>query len=133
MTRHAARITFDRAEFLIAAIAVETRRLKAHRVDIGTCRPELPCFILDRLDQRRPVVLAAIFLIDPEQLDEQYRGPDFADDPPDDLAAFTQRHGKPLVLLLPHLLGVVTDEALEHRLLGLADGTLDGNFRHRPS
>src|SRR4051812_12780184 len=128
MARHAARITLDRAVLLITAVAVEARRLKTHGVDIGPRRPELPCLVLDRLDQLRAEVLAAIFLIHPEQLDEQHRGPDFADDPADYLAAFVQRHGKTLVLLLPHLLGVVADEAVEHRLLGLANGALDGNF-----
>src|SRR5262249_47845779 len=116
MTRHTLRIASDRTELFVAAIAVEARRLKAHRIHIRPCRPELPCLVLDRLDQSCPVVLAAKFLLDPEQLDEQYRGPDFAYDAADDFAALTQRHGKTLVLLLPHLLVVVTDEAAEHRL-----------------
>src|SRR5262249_56680277 len=102
MARHALRIALDRAEFLVAAIAVEARRLKAHRIHIRPLRPELPCFILERLDQLRAKVLAAILLLDPEQLDEQHRGPDLANNSADDLAALAQRHREALVFLLPH-------------------------------
>src|SRR5512138_680917 len=130
MARHAVRIAFDGAKLLIAAIAVEARRLKAHRIHIRTRRSEFPRLVLDRLDQSRAEILAAIFLLDPEQLDEQHRGPDLANDPADDLAALAEGDREALVFLLPHLLGVVTDEAAEHRLLGLANGALDGELRH---
>src|SRR5882724_8465732 len=99
MARHACGITLDRPEFFVAAIAVEARRLKAHRIHIRTRRSELPRFVLECLDQVRATILAAIFLLDPEQLDEQHRGPDLANDSADDLAALAQRDGKALVLL----------------------------------
>ena len=46
MARHACRITFNRAELLVAAIAVEAWRLKAHRIDIRPRRSVLPRFVL---------------------------------------------------------------------------------------
>src|ERR1700730_12978595 len=109
MTGNFARITLDRTVFPVAAGAIEARRLEAHRVDVGVRRAEAPRLVLDRLDQLRPVVLAAQLLLDPEQLDEQNGGPDLSDDAADDLVSLTQRDGKALVLLLSHLLGVVTD------------------------
>src|ERR1700759_2693606 len=130
MTGDFARITLDRTELLVAAGAVEARRLKAHRVYVGLSRAEAPRLIFDRLDQPRPVVLAPQLLLDPEELDEQHRGPDLSDDAADDLVPLTQGNGEALVLLLPHLLGIVTDQSVEHRLLGLSDGALDGDFRH---
>src|ERR1700759_4940121 len=130
MTGDVARITLDRTVFLVAAGAIEARRLEAHRVDVGVRRPEAPRLVLDRLDQLRPVILAPQLLLNPEQLDEQDSGPEFSDDTPDDLVSLTQGDGKALVLLLPHLLGVVTDQSVEHRLLGLSNGALDGDFRH---
>src|SRR5215475_15145113 len=105
MARHALRIAFNKAVLLVAAIAVEARRLKAHRIHIRPRRSEFPRFVLERLDQRGAKILAAIFLLDPEQLDEQHGGPDLADNAPDDLAALAERHRKALVLLLSHLLG----------------------------
>src|SRR5438552_5859860 len=131
MARHAARITLDRTELLVAARTITARRLKAHRVQIGPRGPKTSRFILDRLDQLGTKILAAILLFHPEELDEQHRGPDFAYNPADDLAAFAQRDGKTLVFLFPHLFGVVTDQPAEHRLLGLTNGALDGNGRHR--
>src|SRR4051812_975215 len=107
MARHAVRITFHRTEFLVAATTIKARRLEAHRIQIGTRGPETSRFILDRLDQLGAKILAAIFLLDPEELDEQHLGPDFADNPADDLAALAQRDGKTFVFLLPHLFGVV--------------------------
>src|SRR5947208_14931989 len=107
MARHAFRVAFDRAEFFVAAIAVEARPLKAHRIHIRPRRSELPRFVLECLDQVRAKILAAIFLLDPEQLDEQYRDPDLADNAAYDLAALAQRHRKALVFLLPHLFGIV--------------------------
>src|SRR5215472_4472182 len=130
MTRDATRIAFDGTELLVAAGAVEARRLDAHRVDIGARRPKAPRFVLDRLDQLRPVALSTQPLLQPEELYEQDRGPDFAHDAADDLVTLTQGHGKALVLLLPHLLGVVADQAVEHRLLCLPDGALDSKCRH---
>src|SRR5512134_3271240 len=130
MSRDAAGIAFDRTEFLVTASAVEPRRLKTHRVEIGPRGPKLSCLVFNRPYQFRPVVLPAKLLLHPEQLDEQHRGPDFADNPADDLVALAQRDGEALVLLLPHLFGVVTDQSAEHRLLGFSNGALDGNFRH---
>src|SRR5712692_7959920 len=109
MARHAARITLDRTELFVAARTIKARRLKAHRVEIGPRGPETSRFILDCRDQLGAKILAAILLLHPEELDEQHRGPDFAYNPADDLAALAQRDGKALVFLLPHLLGVVTD------------------------
>src|SRR5258708_18337941 len=105
MPRDAFRITVDRTEFLVAAGAIEARRLKTHRVDIGPPGPEPSRFVLNCLDQLRTEVLPAKFLLHPEQLDEQHRGPDLAHNPADDLVAFAQRDGEALVLLLLHLLG----------------------------
>src|SRR3982751_4312951 len=130
MSRDAAGIAFDRTESLVAAGAVKARRLKTHRVQIGPRGPKLSCLVFNRLDQPRPVVLAAEFLLDPEELDKQHRGPDFADNPADDPVALAQRDCEALVFLLPHLFGVVTDQPAEHRLLGFSNGALDGNFRH---
>src|SRR5262245_30383917 len=110
MARHALRIAFTKAELLVAAIAVEARRLEAHRIHIRPRRSEFPRFVLERLDQRGAKILAAIFLLDPEQLDEQHGGPDLADNAAYDLAALAQRDGEALVFLLPHLLGVVRSE-----------------------
>src|SRR3954463_5658634 len=81
------RITLDRTEFVIAAGAVEARRLKTHRIQIGSRGPKLSCLVFNRLDQPRPVVLAAEFLLHPEELDKQHRGPDLADNPANDLVA----------------------------------------------
>src|SRR5215218_5669195 len=122
MARYALRITFDRTEFLVAAVAVEARRLKTHRIEIGPGSPKTLRFVLNRLDQLRSVILAAKLLLHPEQLNEQHRGPDFADNPADDPVAVAQRDGEALVFLLAHLLGVVTDQSAEHRLLGLSNG-----------
>src|ERR1700755_3306494 len=113
MTGDVIRITLDRTEFPVAAGAIEARRLEAHRVDVGVRRSIAPRLVLDRLDQFRPVVLAPQLLLDPEQLDEQNRGPDFSDDAADHLVSFTQGDGEALVLLLAHLLGVVTDQSVE--------------------
>src|SRR5437762_10484668 len=99
MARHAFRVALDRAEFLVAAIAVEARRLKAHRIHIRPRRSELPRFVLKCLDQVGAVVLATKLLLDPEQLNEQHRGPDLADNAAFDLAALAQRDGKALVFL----------------------------------
>src|SRR5579871_4154904 len=99
MTGDVARIALDRTELSVAAGAIEARRLEAHRVDVGVRRTEATRLVLDRLDQRRPVVLAAQFPLDPEQLDEQHRGPDFSDDASDDLVSLTQGDGEALVLL----------------------------------
>ena len=71
MARHAVGITFDRAELFIAAGSVEARRLKTHRIDIRPDRSELPRLVLDRLHQLRAEVLAAIFPLDPEELDRR--------------------------------------------------------------
>src|SRR5258707_15293055 len=130
MARHAFRITFDRTEFLIPASAVETRRLKTHRIEIGPRGPKPLRFVFNRLDQPCPIVLAAKALLHPEQLYEQHRGPDFAYNPADDLVAFAQRDREALVFLLAHLLVVVADKSAEHRLLGLSNGALDGDGRH---
>src|ERR1700760_3952911 len=112
MTGNFARVTFDRTVFPVAAGAIEARRLETHRVDVGVRRPEAPRLVLDRLDQPRPVVLAPQFLLDPEQLDEQNRCPDFSDDASDGFATLAQGDGKALVLLLAHLLGVVSDQSV---------------------
>src|SRR5262252_6929806 len=121
MARDAAGITLDRTELSVAAGPIEARRLEAHGVDIGPCRPETPRFVLDRLDQLRTVVPSAQLLLDPEQLDEQDGRPDFPHDAADDLVTPSQGDGEALVLLLPHLLGVVADQPVEHRLLRLPD------------
>src|ERR1700759_2912144 len=119
MTGDFAGITLDRTELPVAAGTIKARRLEAHGVHIRMRRPKAPRLALDRLDQLRSVILAAQCLLDPEELDEQNRGPDFSDDAPDDPVSLTQGDGEALVLLLPHLLGVVGDQSVEHRLLGL--------------
>src|SRR5216683_7818476 len=131
MARNAARIAFDRTEFLITGCAVEAGRLKTHRVQIGPRGPKAPGFVFNRLYQLCSVVLATKLLLHPEQLYEQHRGPDLPDNSADDLVAVSQRDGEALVFLLAHLLGVVAEEPAEHRLLGLSDGALDRNGRHR--
>src|SRR5579872_6692634 len=130
MAGNAARITLDRTELPVSAGAVEAWGLEAHCIHIGVGRTKTPCFILDRLDQLRPETLAAKPLLEPEELDEQHRRPYFTDDTAYDRIIVPQRDRKPLVLLLAHLLGVVSDQTVEHRLLCLADGALDGNLRH---
>src|SRR5690242_6771055 len=97
MAGDAGGIAVDGAELLVAATAVEARCLETHRVEIGTGRPELPRLVLDRRDQLRAVILAAKFLLDPEELDEQNRGPDLTDDSADDLAALFQGNREALV------------------------------------
>src|SRR5580693_1651368 len=131
MARHAARIAVNRTERLVSTLPVEAGRLNTHRIDVGAHRTEAASLVLDLFDQPRSSAFAAESLVDPEQLDEQHRHPDFADDPADDLFLFTERNGEAAVVLLPHLLFVVADEAAENRALGLADRTLDGNRRHR--
>src|SRR5690349_11001630 len=131
MTGDAAGIIPDRTEFLVTASAIEARRLEAHRVDVRPRRSEAPRLVLDRLDQLRPVVLAAQTLLYPEQLYEQNRGPDLSDDAAGNPVPLTQGNSDALVFLLPHLLIVVADQTAEHRLLGLSDGAFDGNRRHR--
>src|SRR5580700_5601163 len=133
MARHAARITFDRTEFLVTACAVETRRLKTHRVDIGLRGPKTSRLVFNRPYQLCPVVLAAKLLLDPEELDEQHRRPDFADDAADDRTLVAQRDGEAAIFLLPHLFGVIADQPAEHRALGRSNRALDGNRRHRIS
>src|SRR6516162_3676631 len=122
MTRDAAGITLDRTELLIAARAIEARCLNAHGVDIGARRAKASCFVFDHLDQLRPVASSPQPLLQPEELYEQDRGPDFADDAADDLVVLSQRDSEAFVFLLPHLLGVVANQAVEHRLLCLSDG-----------
>src|SRR5581483_2557235 len=126
MTRRAARVTLDRSEFPVSAGAIEAWGLEAHRVDVCMGRAETPRFVLDRLDQLRPEALAAKPLLEPKQLDKQHRRPDFTDDSAHDGIFVPQRDGKPLVFLLANLLGVVADQAVEHRLFRLADSALDG-------
>src|SRR5215471_18156714 len=115
MARYAVRVTIDRTELAVAAGPVEARRLEAHRVHIRPCRPQPSRFILDRLHQLRPVVLAAQLLLDPEPLNEQHRGPKLADNPADDLVALAQGNRETLVSLLAQLLRVVPDQPAEHR------------------
>src|SRR5579872_1275303 len=130
MTRDAIRITFDRTEFPVPAGTIKARGLEAHRIDIGVGRAEIPRLALDRLDQLRSKTLAAKPLLQPEKLDEQHRGPDFADNASGDRISVTKRDGKPLVFLPAHFLGVVTDQTVEHRLLRLADRALDRDLWH---
>src|ERR1700751_1365019 len=130
MARHAARIAVNGAELLVAAGAVEARRLKTHGIDIGARRSEPTRLVLDRRDQLGAVVLAAHLLVDPEPLDEQHRGPDLPHDPADDLAAVLQRDRDALQSLRPHVLVVVTGEPGEHSLLGGPNGALDGEGGH---
>src|ERR1700761_2394812 len=130
MARDAAGISLDRTEFLVPGFAIEPRSLEAHRVDIGASRAEAPRFILDFLDELRAKTLAAKAAVQPEKLDEQNRDPDFPDNAADDVVLLTQRDRKPLVFLLAHLLVIVADQSVKHRLLCLSDGTLDGDRRH---
>src|SRR6516225_1641392 len=103
MTRDATGIALDGTKLLVTAGAVEARRLDAHRVDIGARRPKAPRFVLDRLDQLRPVASSPQPLLQPEELYEQDRGPDFADDAADDLVVLSQRDSEAFVFLPPHL------------------------------
>src|SRR5215468_5097039 len=130
MARHAAWIAVNGAEFFVAASAVEARRLKTHRVEIRPGRPDLSRLILDRRDQLCAVVLAAEFLLDPEELDEQNLRPDLTDDAADDLAALFQGNREALVLLLSHPLIVVANEPGEHRFLGRPNAALGGDGWH---
>src|ERR1700727_955536 len=130
MARHAGRIAANRTERLVSALPVETRRLNTHRIDVGAHRTEAASLVLDLFDHPRSSAFATESLVDPEQLDEQHRHPDFADDPADDLFLFKKRDGEAPVLLLPHLLSVLAEEAADNRAFGLADRTLDGNRRH---
>src|SRR5580698_7679958 len=130
MARHAARIAANRTKRLVAALPVETRRLNTHRIDVGAQRTEAASLVLNLFDQLGSTAFATESLIDPEQLNEQHRHPDFADNSANDLFLFTERDGETTIVLLPHLLFVVADEAADNRALGLADRTLDGNCRH---
>src|SRR4029077_2582893 len=123
-------INTDRSEIPVAAGTGKDPRPKNHRVNIGSRGPQTTRLILDCPDQLRSIVLAAQRLLDPEQLDEQHAGPNFPDNPADDLAALAQRNRETLVLLFSHFFVVVTDKPAEHRLLGVSDGALDGNRRH---
>src|SRR5205823_11931307 len=110
--------------------AVEARSLDAHGVEVGSHCAEAPGLLLDPFDQRRPVALAAKPLLDPEELDEQLGHPDLADNSADDRLMVTQRDGEAAIFLLPHLFGVVANEAAKDRALGLSNRVLDGNRRH---
>src|SRR5947209_10918701 len=127
MARDAAGIAVNDAELLVPAGTIKFRRLETHGVHVGSDRPDPPCFVLDRRDQLRPKVLTAIFLLDPEVLNEQNRGPDLADDAADNLAAVLERDRDALQPLRPHMLMVVTAEPDEHGLLGDPNGALDGD------
>src|SRR3954452_15080908 len=125
MARHAARIALDRAELLIAAGAIESRRLEAHRVDIGPRRAEPFRFVFDGRDQLRSKAFAAHGAIHPEQLDVEHRGPELSNDAADDLVAVTERHSDALVALLAHLLRVISAKPAEHHLPGRTNDALD--------
>src|SRR6516225_4841853 len=99
MTRDATGLAVDRAELLISARAIEARRLDAQCIHIRSDGPKAYRFVFNGLDQRLAMTLAAEFLLQPEQLDEQHGGPNFSDDAAYDFIIGKQRDSEALVFL----------------------------------